>query len=205
MYQAYKQWIARLLALLLLIFLSPLFVLVAILVKLNDGGPVFFKQERIGKDGKTFHLLKFRSMHVNAESIHLQRMDNAEIDVLNFKHETHSEITTIGKFIRKTSVDELPQLINVLKGDMVLIGPRPLQQKEVDTYSVDEATRSQMLERHSIYPGLICYWQVVPGKNSMSFEERMALDCQYVKEMSFLTDVQLIAQGIQTVLRFNNS
>lgn len=205
MYYTYKQWFDRVIALVLLIVLFPVFVVVSVAILLNDSGPIFFTQERVGKDGKKFHLLKFRSMHINAEEIHSQRIDDQEIEVLNFKHETHGEITSVGRIIRKTSIDELPQLINVLKGDMVLVGPRPLQQKEIDSYIVDNDTQVQMALRHKVYPGLICYWQVIPGKNDMPFNKRIALDCQYVKDVSFKTDVKLVFQGIQTVLRFNNS
>ena len=149
---------------LLLILLGPLFALIALLVKLDSKGPVFFAQERVGMNKRSFNLLKFRSMVVNAEELREQLADQNEVDGPVFKIKKDPRITRIGRFIRKTSIDELPQLWNALVGDISLVGPRPPLFSEVEQYEW------LFRKRISIKPGITCLWQV-SGRNNLSFDE----------------------------------
>ncbi|MCR1876251.1 sugar transferase [Paraclostridium bifermentans] len=169
-----------------IILLSPIFIIVAILIKLEDPkGSVFFGQERCGQFTKPFKMLKFRSMVHNAEEMleELQHLNEQTGPVFKIKEDPR--ITKVGKFIRKTSIDELPQLFNILKGDMSLVGPRPPIPREVEQY--DE----YQLQRLAVKPGLTCYWQV-GGRNSIDFDGWVALDVKYIKERSTLVDIKLI-------------
>ncbi|PWX09846.1 multidrug MFS transporter [Clostridium perfringens] len=168
-----------------LIILSPLLILVAILIKIDSKGPIFFSQERVGINGKKFSMYKFRSMVVNAEEIKEKLKAQNEMSGPMFKMKNDPRITRIGKFIRKTSIDELPQLVNVLKGEMSLVGPRPSLPKEVVQFE------PWMMERLTVKPGLTCYWQVM-GRNSIGFEDWMKLDVKYVRERSLIIDFKLI-------------
>lgn len=168
-----------------LVVLSPILLLIAILIKLDSKGPVFFSQERIGFRGKPFNMYKFRSMVVNAEEIKEKLNEHNEMSGPMFKIKNDPRITKIGKFIRKTSIDELPQLINVLKGEMTLVGPRPSLPKEVAQFE------PWMMERLTVKPGLTCYWQVM-GRNSIEFEDWMKLDVKYVHERCLTLDIKLI-------------
>lgn len=169
-----------------IILLSPLFIIIAILIKLEDPkGTVFFGQERCGKYTKTFKMLKFRSMVHNAEELleELQHLNEQTGPVFKIKEDPR--ITKVGKFIRKTSIDELPQLFNVLKGDMSLVGPRPPIPREVEQYNLHQ------LQRLAVKPGLTCYWQV-GGRNSIDFDGWVDLDIKYIKERSTWVDIKLI-------------
>ncbi|OXX82708.1 multidrug MFS transporter [Paraclostridium benzoelyticum] len=169
-----------------IILLSPIFIIVAILIKLEDPkGSVFFGQERCGQFTKPFKMLKFRSMVHNAEEMleELQHLNEQTGPVFKIKEDPR--ITKVGKFIRKTSIDELPQLFNILKGDMSLVGPRPPIPREVEQY--DE----YQLQRLAVKPGLTCYWQV-GGRNSIDFDVWVALDVKYIEERSTLVDIKLI-------------
>lgn len=168
-----------------LVILSPLLLIVAILIKLESNGPVIFSQKRVGLNGKEFKMYKFRSMVVNAEELKEKLAKQNEMSGPMFKMKDDPRVTKIGKFIRKTSIDELPQLINILKGDMSLVGPRPSLPKEVAEFE------PWMLERLNVKPGLTCYWQV-SGRNNIDFIEWMKLDLKYVKDRSFLLDLKLI-------------
>ena len=168
-----------------LILLSPILVIVGILINLESKGPIVFTQKRIGKDGKEFNMYKLRSMVVNAEEIKEKLKEQNEMSGPMFKMKYDPRITKIGKFIRKTSIDELPQLVNVLKGDMSLVGPRPSLPNEVKEFE------PWMLKRLDVKPGLTCYWQVM-GRNSIDFEEWMKLDVKYVNERNFWLDLKLI-------------
>lgn len=168
-----------------LIILSPILLIVALIIKLDSKGPIIFKQERVGFRGKKFYMYKFRSMVVNAEELKEKLQEQNEMNGPMFKMKEDPRITKVGKFIRKTSIDELPQLINVLKGEMSLVGPRPSLPKEVMNFE------SWMLKRLEVKPGLTCYWQV-SGRSSIGFEEWMKLDCKYVDERSTLVDLKLI-------------
>lgn len=169
-----------------IILLSPLFIIVAILIKLEDPkGNVLFRQERCGQYPKKFKILKFRSMVYNAEDLLEELQHLNEQTGPAFKIKEDPRITRVGKFIRKTSIDELPQLFNILKGDMSLVGPRPPIPREVEEY--DE----YQMQRLAVKPGLTCYWQV-GGRNSIDFDEWVELDVKYIKDRSILLDIKLI-------------
>lgn len=168
-----------------LIVLSPMFLVVVILIRLESKGNSIFSQERVGKDGKKFKMYKFRSMVANAEELKDKLCNENEMRGPMFKMQEDPRVTKIGKFIRKTSIDELPQLVNVLKGEMSLVGPRPSLPKEVAEFE------DWMMERLSVKPGLTCYWQV-SGRNDIEFEEWMELDVKYVEERNTLVDMKLV-------------
>jgi len=173
--------------------LLPLLAAVAVAIKLTSKGPIFFKQQRVGLNGRPFHMLKFRSMVVNAEELKAKLAAQNEMTGPVFKMKNDPRITGIGKFIRKFSIDELPQLINVLRGDMSVVGPRPPVPSEVVKY---EAWQRRRL---SVRPGLTCIWQV-SGRNQISFEQWMYLDMQYIDHWSFAGDLQLIFRTFPVVL-----
>lgn len=168
-----------------LLVLSPILLIVGVLIKLESKGSVIFSQERIGKDGITFKMYKFRSMVANAEELKGKLCHKNEMSGPMFKMKNDPRVTKIGKFIRKTSIDELPQLFNVLKGDMSLVGPRPSLPKEVEKFD------NWMMTRLEVKPGLTCYWQV-SGRNDIDFEDWMKLDIKYVRERNTLVDIKLI-------------
>ena len=168
-----------------LLFSIPILLPIAIAIKLESNGPVVFSQTRIGKDGEKFRMYKLRSMVVNAEALKEDLYNQNEMSGPMFKIKDDPRITNVGRFIRKTSIDELPQLFNVLKGEMSLVGPRPSLPKEVEQF--DE----WMLKRLSIKPGLTCYWQVM-GRNNIDFEDWMKLDIKYVANRSLILDLKLI-------------
>lgn len=168
-----------------LILLSPLLLVIGILIRSDSKGPIIFAQKRVGLKGKEFKMYKFRSMVVNAEELKDKLKENNEMSGPMFKMKDDPRITKIGKFIRKTSIDELPQLINVLKGDMSLVGPRPSLPKEVKEFE------PWMIRRLEVKPGLTCFWQV-SGRNSIDFEDWMKLDIRYVNERSLWLDIKLI-------------
>ena len=173
--------------------LAPLMLTVAVVIKLSSRGPVLFKQQRVGRHGRPFHMLKFRSMVVNAEELKAKLMALNEQAGPVFKMKRDPRITPIGRFIRKFSIDELPQLINVLRGEMSLVGPRPPVPSEVARY---EAWQRRRL---SVRPGLTCVWQV-SGRNEISFEEWMYLDMQYIDHWSLAQDFELILRTVPVVL-----
>jgi len=181
-------------SLVLIILTSPLMLIAAIGVKLSSPGPIIFRQERVGYHGETFTLYKFRSMCPNAESKLNDLLQDNEMDGPVFKMKDDPRITRVGHFIRKTSIDELPQLVNILMGDMSIVGPRPALPREVAQYTPYE------WQRLYVTPGLSCYWQIAPHRNQLSFEEWMALDVKYVKERSFLVDWKIIFATFRAVL-----
>lgn len=168
-----------------IILLSPIYIIVAILIKLDSKGPICFSQKRVGLHGKIFNMYKFRSMVVNAEEIKEQLAYQNEMSGPMFKMKNDPRVTRVGRFIRKTSIDELPQLINVLKGDMSLVGPRPSLPKEVEQFE------PWMKYRLLVNPGLTCYWQV-SGRNNIDFRDWMKLDIKYVRERNLWIDLKLI-------------
>lgn len=188
-YCFFKRVIDILFSLIGLIILSPLILLVAIVIKIESKGPIVFAQERIGKNGCAFNMYKFRSMVVNAEELKEKLLAKNEMSGPMFKIKEDPRVTKIGKFIRKTSIDELPQLINILKGEMSLVGPRPSLQSEVMHFE------DWMRIRLEVKPGLTCYWQV-SGRNDIGFIEWMKLDVKYVKERNILIDLKLILKTI---------
>lgn len=173
-------------AILILIF-GPLLLLIAGLVKLSSKGPVLYVSERVGLCGQVFRFFKFRSMYVDADKRRDDLEQANEKDGPIFKMRRDPRITPLGRFMRKFSLDELPQLFNVLRGDMSLVGPRPPLVTEVQSYSPFEQ------ERLSIRPGLTCYWQIM-GRSDLSFEEWMVLDHKYLREMSFWKDLELLVK-----------
>ena len=168
-----------------LILLSPILLVIMVLIKCESKGPVIFSQERVGRNGKIFKMYKFRSMVVNAEELKEKLAEQNEMSGPMFKMKDDPRVTKIGKFIRKTSLDEIPQLVNVLKGDMSLVGPRPSLPQEVAQFEW------WMHERHEVKPGLTCYWQV-SGRNNIDFVNWMKLDIKYVEERNFWIDIKLI-------------
>ena len=172
-----------------LIVLSPLMLVVSILIKLESKGEVIFKQKRVGLNGKEFYMYKFRSMVINAEELKAELESQNEMSGPMFKMKDDPRITKIGKFIRKTSIDELPQLINVIKGDMSLVGPRPSLPKEVEEFE------TWMRERLEVKPGLTCIWQV-SGRNNIDFEDWMKLDISYVEDRNLWIDIKLIFKTV---------
>ena len=168
-----------------LVCLSPVLLATAVAIKLESEGPVIFSQDRVGLNGKKFKMYKLRSMVSNAEELKEKLLEQNEMSGPMFKMKDDPRITKVGKFIRKTSIDELPQLINVLKGDMSLVGPRPILPKEVKQFE------PWMYERLQVKPGLTCYWQV-SGRNNIDFEDWMKLDVKYVRERSLLGDLKLV-------------
>lgn len=169
-----------------LLILSPLFLIVSIAIKFEDSkGKILFSQKRVGQYGKEFNMYKFRSMVSNAEELKAKLMEQNEMSGPMFKMKNDPRITKVGKFIRKTSIDELPQLINVLKGEMSLVGPRPSLPKEVAQFE------PWMRERLEVKPGLTCYWQVM-GRNDIDFNDWMKLDVKYVHDRNLWLDLKLI-------------
>ena len=168
-----------------LTLLSPVLLVAAIAIKLESKGPIIFSQDRVGLNGKIFKMYKLRSMVSNAEELKEKLLEQNEMSGPMFKMKDDPRITKVGKFIRKTSIDELPQLINVLKGDMSLVGPRPSLPKEVEQFE------PWMYERLQVKPGLTCIWQV-SGRNNIDFEDWMKLDIKYVRERSLWGDLKLV-------------
>ena len=181
-----------------LIILSPVFVIVAIAIKLDSKGPIFFKQDRVGKDEELFSMYKFRSMVVNAEELKKALENQNEMSGPMFKMKKDPRITRVGRFIRKTSIDELPQLVNVIKGDMSLVGPRPSLPKEAEQFE------PWMKERLTVQPGTTCFWQVM-GRNSIPFEEWMKLDVKYVRERNYFLDIKLIFKTVGVLFGDDNA
>lgn len=170
-------------------------LLVALIIWIDSPGasPVF-KQKRIGRNGKPFSFLKFRSMCPDAEKQLEKLLQFNEMDGPVFKMKDDPRITRVGRFIRKTSIDELPQLINILCGDMSIVGPRPALPREVEQYGEYE------MQRLFVTPGLTCYWQIQPRRNDLSFEEWLDLDLKYIRERSFMTDWKIIFGTIRAVV-----
>jgi len=182
----------------LLIALAPLLLLTAILIKLTSHGPVFFVQKRIGLNKRVFYIYKFRTMVADAEK-KMQDIEHLnEVSGPVFKIKNDPRITAIGKFLRKTSIDELPQLFNVLCGDMSLVGPRPLAVRDYELFT--EAGQDWQRCRFSVRPGITCLWQV-SGRSSLPFHKWMELDLQYVRGWSLWLDLQILARTIPAVLR----
>lgn len=176
-----------------LVILSPVFLVTAAAIKLEDGGPVIFVQKRNGLDGKVFKMFKFRSMCVNAEQMHKELLKKNELDGPAFKMKNDPRLTKIGRFIRRTSIDELPQLVNVIKGEMSIVGPRPLP-----TYETEKCTSYQK-QRLLVKPGLTCYWQVC-GRNNISFDEWIEMDLKYIREACIITDFKIMCRTVISVL-----
>jgi exopolysaccharide biosynthesis polyprenyl glycosylphosphotransferase len=181
-----------------IVVLAPLMLIVMMLIKLESKGPVFFGQNRVGLNGKQFKMYKFRSMVVNAEDLLDKLHDKNEMSGPMFKMKDDPRITKVGKFIRKTSIDELPQLFNVLIGEMSLVGPRPNLPKEVIQFS--EGQKQKLI----VKPGITCYWQVM-GRNNIDFERWVELDIKYIKERSLWLDLKLILRTFTVLFGDENA
>ncbi|SEL03289.1 sugar transferase [Ruminococcus albus] len=182
-------------SLIALLMLSPLMLVVMALIVIDDFGSPFYMQERVGKDGKMFKIYKFRSMYKKADKKLEELLAQDECKGATFKMKNDPRITKIGHIIRKTSIDELPQLINILKGEMSIIGPRPFIPREQANLPDD---------RLLVTPGLSCYWQI-GGKNSLTKEEQIELDRKYIQDRSVLVDIGIIIKTVLFVFKIGNS
>lgn len=176
-----------------LALLSPLLIVVALIVRLQDGGPVFFRQARVGRGGSPFGMIKFRSMVMDAEERLAELTALNESDGVLFKMKEDPRITRVGRFLRRYSIDELPQLINVIRGEMSLVGPRPPLPSEVDKYAID------VHRRLLVRPGLTGLWQV-SGRSGLSWDESVRLDLYYVDNWSMMSDLVIVAKTVRAVL-----
>ncbi len=181
-----------------IVILSPLMIVIAVLIKVEDHGPIFYKQVRVGKNGKTFKMYKFRSMFINADKMLDKLKDQNDVDGPMFKMMDDPRVTKIGHFIRKHSLDELPQFLNVLKGDMSLVGPRPPLPSEVAEYS--DYDKQRLL----VIPGCTGLWQATE-RNKVGFNEMVQLDIQYIKRASFMFDLWIIWKTVEIVIKPNES
>ena len=189
-----KRLIDIIAASMLLVLLSPLFLVVMAAIYTSSPGPVFFKQTRVGRWGKLFTMWKFRSMYLDADARLKDIMAQNEMaGGVTFKMKNDPRVIPIGRFIRKASIDELPQLWNVLKGDMSLVGPRPALPAEVNQYSLNDRQRLEVI------PGITCIWQV-SGRSSIPFPQQVQLDVQYIQSQSIWLDIKLLLQTIPAVL-----
>ena len=195
-----RYWVLRraqdiVFSLLALILLAPLALLISLAIVLDSPGDgAIFRQRRVGRDGKLFWLYKFRTMCPDAEEQLNELLSQNQMDGPVFKIEGDRRITRVGRFLRKTSLDELPQLLNVLRGDMSIVGPRPALPREVELYS------DYQRQRLYVTPGLSCYWQIAPHRNEMSFDEWVALDLKYIQERSFWVDWKIIFLTVRAML-----
>ncbi len=188
-----KRVLDLIVAVVALIIFLPFMAVVAIIIKLDSPGPVFFRQERVGKWGKTFSCYKFRSMYIDAEERKAELMDQNEADQIVFKIKNDPRITRVGRFIRKASIDELPQLFNVLKGEMSMVGPRPPVPKEVSQYEYEH------LGRLGAVPG-ITGLQQVSGRSNLDFKRWVELDLEYIAEQSLAKDIEILIKTIPAVI-----
>lgn len=190
-----KRVIDVILASIALILLSPVFAIIAIAIKIDSKGPVFFAHKRIGKNGKIIKLYKFRSMVVNAEEL-IKSFTPEQMKEYkeNYKLTNDTRITRVGKFLRKTSLDELPQLINIINGDLSIIGPRPVVVDELEKYG---SNKDKFL---SVTPGLTGYW-AANGRSNTTYEQRMEMELYYIDNLSFKMDVKVFFKTILSVLK----
>lgn len=174
----------------------PLFALVALAIKCQDGGPVLFWQQRVGRDGRVFAFPKFRSMRTEAEAMraNIAASNHHGADGVTFKLKADPRVTSVGRWLRRTSIDEAPQLWCVLRGDMTLVGPRPALVGEVSRYSLADR------ERLSVTPGLTCIWQV-SGRSDVPFPKQVEMDVTYIRERSLWTDFKLLLKTLPAVIR----
>jgi lipopolysaccharide/colanic/teichoic acid biosynthesis glycosyltransferase len=189
-----KRAVDIILSAIALLLLSPLFLLIALCIKIEDPGPAFFAQTRVGKHGRTFKMFKFRSMCVDAE----QRLKdllalNQHVDGVTFKIKDDPRITRVGRVLRKLSFDELPQFYNVLRGDMTLVGPRPPVPREVALYTIADRRRLAAV------PGITCIWQI-SGRSEIDFSGQVKLDVEYIEKQSLGLDLKILAKTLPAVL-----
>ena len=188
-----KRWIGFLLAVILILILWPFYLIIAVAVAIEDGLPVFYRPQRGGYKNKSFRIFKFRSMVKNADKLQKElEIHNEMKDGPAFKMTNDPRVTAVGRFIRKTSIDELPQLLNVFLGDMTLVGPRPPIPSEVERYT------PYHMQRLGVKQGLTCYWQC-SGRNDIGFDEWVELDLKYIRERSFVTDIKILFKTVGAV------
>ena len=197
LYKVCKNTLDFLFSILFLIASLPFFLIISLLIKLSSRGPIFFLQERIGKNNIPFKCIKFRTMHPEAKDILenlLMNDDKLKMEFeQNHKIKNDPRITTIGKFLRKTSLDELPQFINVLKNEMSIVGPRPIVKKEKNKYG------KNLKKVLSVRPGITGLWQV-SGRNNLTYKTRVKLDLNYIENYSFLMDIRILIRTIGVIL-----
>jgi len=193
-YAFWKRVLDVLVASLLCLILLPLFLVIALLVKATSHGPIIYMCRRVGKGGRTFRFVKFRTMYVDADKRLEQLLGSNEKDGPIFKMKNDPRITPIGRFLRRTSLDELPQLLNVIRGSMSLVGPRPPLPREVEQYDNFAA------HRLAVKPGMTCYWQIM-GRSNLTFDEWMQLDHKYIEDMSFWTDLKILMKTPAAIFR----
>ncbi len=182
-----------------LLVLSPVFLVLAVIIFADDPhGSPFFAQTRVGKGGKEFRFYKFRTMVTDAEARLEELLELNEVDGPVFKIRDDPRITRVGKWLRRTCLDELPQLWNVLKGDMSLVGPRPAMPREVAQYTAYQRGRL------AVRPGLTCYWQITPNRNAVSFDDWVESDLRYIREASFSTDLKILFRTVGVVFSFDS-
>lgn len=196
-YRTIKRIFDFVAALLAVIILSPTFLIIAIAIKINDPhGPVFYTQERVGKDGRRFRMFKFRSMVTNADELLEKLKEQNEIKGAMFKMKNDPRITSVGRFIRKYSLDELPQLLNVVGGSMSIVGPRPPLPYEVDQYTDYDK------QRLMVKPGATGMWQV-GGRNALNFDQMVELDLTYINERSIWLDLKIMFETVKVMIKPN--
>lgn len=194
-YLYFKRGIDIVLSSIALVLLSPVFLIISIAIKLESKGPVFFGHKRIGKNGKTIKIYKFRSMVQNAEDL-IKKFTPEQMKEYkeNYKLTDDPRVTKVGKFIRKTSLDELPQLINIIKGDLSIIGPRPVIAEELEKYG------HNMDKFLSVTPGLTGYW-AANGRSNTTYEQRMEMELYYIDNISFKMDMKVFFKTIESVIK----
>ncbi|MCK4538582.1 MAG: sugar transferase [Candidatus Krumholzibacteria bacterium] len=180
-------------AIAILIFFLPVIPVIIILIKLDSPGHILFKQKRVGKDGKSFDFYKFRSMFTGAENVVGVLRPLSGVDGPIFKLKEDPRVTRVGRFLRRSSLDELPQLFNVIKGDMSIVGPRPNLPSEVAHYLPWQKKRLDVI------PGITCFWQI-SGRSHIGFQEWMRLDLEYIRKRSLMTDMMIIIRTIPAVI-----
>lgn len=181
-------------SLVMLVVLSPIFVITGLIIYITDPGPLFYIAPRVGLDGKTFGFIKFRSMFVNADKMKDALIEeNESADGVIFKMKNDPRVTKIGRIIRRFSIDELPQLINVLKGDMSLVGPRPPLPREVQEYTLEDRKRLH------VKPGITCLWQI-KGRSEIPFQQQVQLDMQYIRSQNVWQDLLILLKTIPAVI-----
>ncbi|MGA3436332.1 sugar transferase [Lactiplantibacillus plantarum] len=181
-----------------IVVLSPLMIIIAVLIKAEDHGPIFYEQIRVGKNGKTFKMYKFRSMFVNTDKMLDKLKEKNDVDGPMFKMKNDPRVTKVGHFIRKHSLDELPQFLNVIKGDMSLVGPRPPLPSEVSEYSDYDK------QRLYVTPGCTGLWQATE-RNEVGFNEMVQIDIQYIQRASFIFDLWIIWKTVEIIIKPNES
>lgn len=189
-----KTFLDVFMSLILLLVFSPIFIITAIIIYITDPGPIFYTAPRVGLDGATFGFIKFRSMYVNADKMKDQLIQqNESADGVIFKMKNDPRVTNIGRFIRRFSIDELPQLINVLKGDMSLVGPRPPLPREVMEYTLEDRKRLH------VKPGITCLWQI-KGRSDIPFHQQVQLDMEYIGSQNVWNDLLILLKTIPAVI-----